>query len=71
MPRLQKKYMERQDQRSPIDQQSARLQSRNENENKRGAEQDRNKLQQQDKPLKNNDRDVDPEDPRHSSLSHR
>lgn len=33
--------------------------------------QDRNRLQEQEQPLKNNDRDVDPENPRESSLSHR
>lgn len=64
--------MERKDNRSPQDQQNARLQSRDEGpENKRGEMQDRDKLQQQDRPLKNNDRDVDPDDPRRSSLGHR
>ena len=67
-----KKDMERKDHRSPQDQQEARLHSRQDNEeNQRENHQGIGRLQQQDKPLKNNDRDVDPEDPRHSSLEHR
>lgn len=64
--------MERKDQRSPQDQQDARLQSRQANEeNERENRQDLDRLQQQDRPLKNNDRDVDPDHPRQSSLGHR
>ncbi len=72
MPGIYKKLMERKDQRWPIEQQNARMHSRNEDEeNRRGSMQDRNRLQEQEQPLKNNDRDVDPENPRESSLSHR